>query len=61
MTQFLWAAATGDLVRARQLLARGVNVNASDYDGRTALHLAARGDHSEMCRYLLSVGADPEN
>ncbi|MGH9350005.1 MAG: ankyrin repeat domain-containing protein, partial [Vicinamibacterales bacterium] len=37
----------------------GVDVNAVDHEGYTALHhAAARGDN-EMIRYLVSKGADP--
>mmetsp|Transcript_53075 Transcript_53075/g.149537 ORF Transcript_53075/g.149537 Transcript_53075/m.149537 type:complete len:383 (-) Transcript_53075:112-1260(-) len=35
------AASTGDLHRLRKLVARGADINAADYDGRAALHLAA--------------------
>ena len=35
------AAATGDMKCLRKLVARGADVNANDYDKRSALHLAA--------------------
>jgi glutaminase len=56
----IWAAARGDLSDVRQLLAAGVDVNVSDYDHRTALHLAAVEGRAEMVRYLLDHGAIPD-
>lgn len=44
---------------SRWLLARGVDVNAADDDGRTALHFAAqRGIGADTVRRLLDAGAD---
>jgi hypothetical protein len=40
------------------LLAAGVNVNAADYDGRTALHIAASDGHVDAVVALLKGGAD---
>jgi ankyrin repeat protein/tRNA A-37 threonylcarbamoyl transferase component Bud32 len=34
-----------------------VDINGSDYDGRTALHIAASGGHAKVCRFLISKGA----
>jgi ankyrin repeat protein len=39
------------------ILASGLDVNSADYDGRTALHLAASEGKTELVRYLLSHGA----
>lgn len=37
----------------------GVDVNAVDYDGRSALHVAAAEGHTEVVRFLLeNAGAD---
>src|SRR2546423_5420804 len=41
----------------KQLLDSGVDVNATDKEGRTALHVAARMGQTELARYLLSRGA----
>lgn len=45
---------------SRWLLAQGVNVNAADPSGKTALHFAAmRGIRSDYVEGLLQAGADP--
>ena len=43
--RLLYAASQGDLDELRAALATGCNPNAADYDGRTALHLAAAEGH----------------
>lgn len=55
---FCWAAAQGDVAEMRRLVARGVSPTASDYDGRTALHLAASEAQFEALRYLLQLSKD---
>lgn len=40
-------------------LTRGMQVDATDSDGRTALSLAATYGHEGICRLLLESGADP--
>lgn len=42
----------------KQLLDSGVDVNATDKAGRTALHIAAMLGQTELARYLLSRGAN---
>lgn len=38
----------------------GADVNAVDYDGRSALHVAAAEGHTEVIRFLLdNTGASP--
>ncbi|CAN5377084.1 glutaminase A [soil metagenome] len=49
----LWAASQGDLLEIRRLTAVGIDLNAADYDGRTALHLAASEGQVHIARYLI--------
>jgi hypothetical protein len=51
-------AAEGDIFQLRMLIESGVRVDAANYDGRTALHLAAGRGNVEMVELLLSHGAD---
>ena len=45
------------LIQTLQIL--GWKVNAYDYDGRTALGIAASEGHLEVVKYLVSHGANP--
>ncbi|MGE3800489.1 MAG: glutaminase A [Candidatus Kapaibacterium sp.] len=54
-----YAAADGDIKELQHLLARGLDINAADYDGRTAIHLAASEGHAEFVRILIEKGANP--
>lgn len=64
-TPLAWAAATGAVAAATELLDRGAGVNErSTFGGAThgrdvtALHLAAEGGHAAMVALLLVRGAD---
>lgn len=57
VTKLLYAAYDGDLTMLQRLVADGFDVNATDYDARTALHLAAAEGHEDAVRYLVSVGS----
>ena len=49
----------GDLEKVRQIIESGVDVNAQGAHGNTALVSSfAFGDHLELVRYLISLGAD---
>eukprot|EP01087_Luapelamoeba_hula_P001573 TRINITY_DN1128_c1_g1_i1.p1 TRINITY_DN1128_c1_g1~~TRINITY_DN1128_c1_g1_i1.p1 ORF type:complete len:733 (-),score=148.10 TRINITY_DN1128_c1_g1_i1:54-2252(-) len=53
------AAASGNLARLREIAAvPGVDINAADYDGRTALHLAAEEGKEDCVRFLIERGAE---
>src|SRR5215813_8532396 len=59
LTQDLWhSAEEGDVGRLETLLARGVNINARNDAGATALMLAAYHGRLEMVRALTDHGAD---
>ncbi len=48
------AALEGDLATVRQAIEQGVDGNAPDAQGRTALQLAAYGGHTDVVRELLA-------
>jgi ankyrin repeat protein len=52
------AAKTGDREAVRALLKQGVDVNAAEGDGMTALHWAARQGDAELAQMLLYAGAN---
>jgi len=54
----LQASAKGDLKAVRDLLDKGVNVNARDKDGRQPLIEATYWQHADIVRLLIDKGAD---
>ncbi|RHY34744.1 hypothetical protein DYB32_000683 [Aphanomyces invadans] len=52
-TKLLIAAAEGDVCEVRRLRSRGANLDAMDYDSRTALHLAASEGKIRVVNYLI--------
>lgn len=55
--KFISAASRGDLEELKKYIAH-VDINTTDYDGRSALHLAAESEHTEIIEYLVNNGAD---
>ncbi len=58
---FLDAALEGSIATIRQAIESGVDVNATDEEGRTALLLAAFNGHTEVVRLLLGRQAQLEH
>ena len=54
--ELLFAAAENNVENIRHLVAKGVPVNAGDYDLRTALHLASAEGSLEAVEYLVTHG-----
>jgi ankyrin repeat protein len=52
------AAVSGDIAAVKALLDKGVNVNAKDTEGRTALTEAAYWGHTDIAALLIESGAD---
>lgn len=54
----LYFASKGNADAVREILNDGVDVNLVDYDGRTALHLAASEGKTDVIELLVSAGAE---
>ncbi|HEY9094208.1 MAG TPA: ankyrin repeat domain-containing protein [Hydrogenophaga sp.] len=54
------AVVSGQKAKLQQLLKQGVDINARDGDGRTALMLAALGSDPVLVELLMKAGADPD-
>jgi len=58
LEQLHFAAADGDIEKARGLIAGGANLTHFNVIGCTPLHYAVENEHYAMARLLLSAGAD---
>jgi len=58
LVDLCWAASEGDLDGIRRLRVEGAALGGADYDGRTALHLAASEGRAAVVAYLLRHGVD---
>lgn len=54
---WMYSASQGDVSSLEDCLKRGTDVGAKDYDGRTALHVAAAEGQTAVIQLLLSRGA----
>ena len=54
------AAAFGHISFAKKCIADGVDLNALDSHGSSAVYYAVKYDHAEMLHFLLNAGAAPE-
>ncbi|KNC51381.1 NAD-specific glutamate dehydrogenase [Thecamonas trahens ATCC 50062] len=55
--QLCWHSSRGDINALRALVSHGVDINAADYDARSALHLAASEGRLEAVKFLVKNGA----
>ena len=55
VVSLLFAAKAGDLNTIRRMYMQSCDMEMSDYDRRTALHLAASEGHFELALFLLNV------
>jgi ankyrin repeat protein len=57
----LWGRSSSSALKevGELLIEYGVDINALDAGGDTALHRAVIRDHMELCKFLLKHGADP--
>ena len=56
-TALIWAADTGEVESARILLHAGAKVNATAYDGASAIKRARANNHPNVVALLKSAGA----
>lgn len=64
IVNLLFSAASGDLAAMRRHRLSGMDMTLSDYDGRTALHLAAAEGHLNCVQFLIEqcgVPVDPRD
>jgi ankyrin repeat protein len=57
--KFCHAASNGNLAEINNLVLSGADINTGDYDGRTALHIAACTGNLELVKYIIANGMIP--
>ena len=55
--ELIYSVLIGDLVKVKELIAAGADVNAKDDDGWTALMYAAEKGYTEIIEILKAAGA----
>ncbi|XP_055686393.1 glutaminase liver isoform, mitochondrial isoform X2 [Lutzomyia longipalpis] len=61
IVNLLFSAASGDVTALRRHKLSGMDITLSDYDGRTALHLAAAEGHKDCVMFLLEQCGVPHD
>ncbi|KIH64221.1 ankyrin repeat protein [Ancylostoma duodenale] len=55
VVSLLFAAKNGDFEVVRRMYLQGTNLEMADYDGRTALHVAAAEGHMHLVKFFVNV------
>lgn len=61
IVNLLFSAASGDVTALRRHKLSGMDITLTDYDGRTALHLAAAEGHIDCVQFLLEQCGVPHD
>ncbi|KAI6195891.1 Ankyrin and Glutaminase domain containing protein [Aphelenchoides besseyi] len=61
VVSLLFACRNGDFEAVRRLYIKGEDLNCIDYDGRSALHVAASEGHDEIVKFLLKCGVNADH